>query len=66
MTTTQRISAADLRTKLAREDDTILVCAYADPEACQQHPIEGALDFQTFEAELPSLPKDQEIVFYCA
>jgi hypothetical protein len=66
MTTTPRISAADLSAKLAREEDTLLVCAYADPNACQQHPIEGALDFQAFEAKLPSLAKDQEIVFYCA
>jgi hypothetical protein len=28
--------------------------------------IEGALSFNQFKSKLPSISKDQEIVFYCA
>jgi hypothetical protein len=61
-----RISPSELRQKLARGDGTLFVCAYEDPKACRKYALSGAIDFQTLEKRLPSLAKDQEIVFYCA
>jgi len=54
----------------ARQDVTagkaLLVCAYRDEEACRRVQLEGSVSLVQFESRLPGLPKDQEIVFYCA
>ncbi len=44
----------------------LLVCAYADEAKCRSMHLKGALCLREFSAKLPNLPKDQEIVFYCA
>ncbi len=44
----------------------LLVCAYQDEDKCRTMHLEGALFLREFEAKLPSLAKDQEIIFYCA
>jgi len=43
---------------------TILVCAYEDDERFKNLQLEGAISFNEFKSKLPSLSKDQEIVFY--
>lgn len=48
------------------EVGALLVCAYDDEAKCQKMNLEGSLTLQELEKRLPSLPKDQEIVFYCA
>ena len=63
---TPRISASELRQKLSRGDDTLLVCAYEDAEACRQHSIPGALHLDALQQRLADLDPQQEIVFYCA
>ncbi len=60
-----RISPAEVREKL-KSGEVILVCAYPDEERFKSLHLEGAISFREFESRLPSLPKDQEIVFYCA
>jgi hypothetical protein len=42
----------------------LLVCAYADDAKFKRMQLEGAISFNEFKSKLPSLPKDQEIVFY--
>ncbi len=44
----------------------LLVCAYDDDAKFKRMPLEGAISFNEFKSRLPSIPKDQEIVFYCA
>ena len=43
----------------------LLVCAYAEEEKCSQMMLEGAMNMADFERRLPSLRKDQELIFYC-
>lgn len=44
----------------------LLVCAYPDVEVCEKVMIKGAIPLKEFEAKLPKIKKDQEIIFYCA
>jgi rhodanese-related sulfurtransferase len=44
----------------------LLVCAYESDEKFKKMHLEGGISLSAFESELPSLPKDQEIIFYCA
>jgi hypothetical protein len=45
---------------------SLLVCAYEDEEKCKQVHLEGAIFLTEFKSKRHSLPKDQEIIFYCA
>jgi hypothetical protein len=42
----------------------LLVCAYEGEVKFRQMQLEGAISFDEFNSKLPSLLKDQEIVFY--
>lgn len=44
----------------------ILVCAYDDEATFQKMRLDMAISFDEFRRRLPTLPKDQEIIFYCA
>jgi hypothetical protein len=44
----------------------LLVCGYEDEEKFRAMPLEMAVSFEEFQKMLPALPKDKEIVFYCA
>jgi len=44
----------------------ILVCAYDDEATFQKMRLDMAISFGEFRKRLPTLPKDQEIIFYCA
>ena len=54
----------------ARRDVTsgkaLLVCGYADEAKCRTLGLDGSISLADFEARVPSLPKSQEIVFFCA
>jgi hypothetical protein len=43
-----------------------LVCAYEDEAKCRQIALKGSIPLTQFASRAPSLPKDQEIIFYCA
>ena len=43
-----------------------LVCAYEDRTRCRSLMLDGAIDMDELEARLPTAPKDQPIIFYCA
>ena len=45
---------------------TLLVCAYPDMETCSKMWLKNAITRTEFQARLPQLKKDQEIIFYCA
>jgi len=61
----QRISPEAVRPSV-RSGDTLLVCAYEDEEKCRKMQLEGAITFNELRSRISSLPKEQEIVFYCA
>ena len=44
----------------------LLVCGYEDEEKFKAMHLEMAVSFEEFQKMLPALPKDKEIVFYCA
>jgi hypothetical protein len=44
----------------------LLVCGYDDEAKFKMMRLAGALYLKEFEARLPRLSKDQEIIFYCA
>ncbi len=43
----------------------LLVCSYAD-QLCKDMLIKGAILQSEFESRLKALPKDSDIIFYCA
>jgi hypothetical protein len=60
-----RISPEEARRKVTI-GSALLVCAYEDDEKCRRLHLEGAMFLTEFRSKLPALPKDQEIIFYCA
>lgn len=44
----------------------LLVCGYEEDEKFKALQLEMAIAFTEFEKMLPTLPKDREIIFYCA
>jgi hypothetical protein len=47
-------------------EETLLVCAYDCDHRFRTVRLEGAIPLSDLQARLPSLPMNQEIVFYCA
>lgn len=60
-----RISPPEAREKVLA-GQALLVCAYEDFTDCRAVRLEGALSIGEFRALRPTLPKDREIIFYCA
>ena len=49
-----------------KADQAILVCGYEEEEKFRALRLEMAVSFAEFQKMLPTLPKDREIIFYCA
>lgn len=60
----RRLSPQDVRRRLQSGAPAFLVCAYEDEAKFRRVQLEGAISFLGLQSRLPSLPKDQEIVFY--
>jgi rhodanese-related sulfurtransferase len=60
-----RITPEETYQKL-RAGKALLVCAYDSEEQFRSLQLDGAISLSEFRARLPSLSKNQEIVFYCA
>jgi hypothetical protein len=48
------------------EQGAILVCAYDEAEKCQRYHLEGAMSLKELEGKEASIPKNRELLFYCA
>jgi len=59
----KRISPEEVNQKL-ESGKVLLVCAYEDEAKFEKMHLQGAISFNEFKSKLPSLEKDQEIVFY--
>lgn len=60
-----RVSPEEIYPRL-KSGDCLLSCAYDNEETFQSMRLEGALSLQEFKRQVSRIPKDQEIVFYCA
>jgi rhodanese-related sulfurtransferase len=65
MSDVPRISVEEARRK-AMAGEALLVCAYADEAKCATMKLEGAISLPALEARQATLPKDRELIFYCA
>ncbi|HYS42752.1 MAG TPA: ArsR family transcriptional regulator [Geobacteraceae bacterium] len=64
MTEVRRITPAEARQKVT-SGKALFVCAYESEALCQRNHPEGGIPLADFTARLPSLGKEQEIIFYC-
>ena len=62
----KRIDPKKTHDDLELASGALLVCAYHDEEKFQQNRLEGAVSLADFQARQDSIPKDREIIFYCA
>jgi hypothetical protein len=60
-----RISVQEARER-ARSGQALLVCAYEQEEKCNQVALDGSISLTQFQQRLSSLPKEQELIFFCA
>ena len=58
-----RIEVEEARQHVA-SGQAVLVCAYEDAGKCSQ--VEGSISLTEFRDRLPTLSKNQEILFICA
>jgi rhodanese-related sulfurtransferase len=61
----KRVTPEEIYQRL-KSGAVLLVCAYDDDAKFKRMQLEGGISFDEFKSRLPSIPKDQEIVFYCA
>jgi hypothetical protein len=47
-------------------NSALFICAYESEEKCQQHRLAGAISLREFQARLPGIARNQELIFYCA
>jgi hypothetical protein len=65
MATPARVTPQEIYARV-QAGQALLVCAYADEAKCRSMQLEGTISLREFQSRLPGLPKDQEIVFFCA
>lgn len=66
MAAPQRVGPKDVWDRVHAGSDLLLVCAYDDDAKCRANHLKGATTFNEFRSRADSLPRDQELVFYCA
>src|SRR5215213_8886762 len=54
------------RQRMTSGAGALLVCAYDSDQKFQEHRLAGAIPFSQFQSRVTTLPKDKEIIFYCA
>jgi hypothetical protein len=61
----ERISVEEARRKV-QADEALLVCAYEDEAKCRVLNLDGSISLTAFQSKVASLPKSQEVIFFCA
>ena len=59
-----RINVQDARRRV-EGGQAVLVCAYDDEQKCRDAGVAGAISHKQFQAQLSSVPKSREIIFFC-
>ncbi|NLG44116.1 MAG: hypothetical protein GX547_12775 [Phycisphaerae bacterium] len=62
----RRMSPESVRQRMESDDPPLLVCGYDNDRKCQENAIEGAITYNQFANQLDQIPKEREIIFYCA
>ena len=65
MADVERISVEEAHAK-AKANQALLVCGYGDEAKYRMLNLEGSISLASFQSRMASLPKTQEIIFYCA
>lgn len=60
-----RIGVPEARRKV-EAGEALLICAYPEEAKCRSMRLEGSITLSELQSRLPSLPKNQELIFYCA
>jgi hypothetical protein len=60
-----RIDVGEARGHMAK-GGALLVCAYEDETKCRQIALPGAVPLTQLEQRATAMPKNQELIFYCA
>jgi hypothetical protein len=63
MSAPKRVSAQEVHGKL-QSGQALLVCAYDSDAKFRQTALDGAISFSEFQSRKPSLPRDQQVIFY--
>jgi rhodanese-related sulfurtransferase len=61
----ERITVEEARQKV-QANQALLVCAYEDEAKCRMVNLDGSISLTSFQSKAGSLPKSQEIIFFCA
>ena len=64
MAEARRIQIQEARNKV-QDKQALLVCAYDSEEMCGGIRLENAMTLGEFNARLPEIPKETELIFYC-
>jgi rhodanese-related sulfurtransferase len=64
-TNARRISPQEAHQHL-ESSDAMLVCAYDSPQEFERNHLEGATSLNEFQGSAESMPRDREVIFYCA
>ncbi len=64
MTQPPRVAAADARERARR--GALVIDAYEDEAKSRRTMLDGAMSLAELRAVASTLPKDQELLFYCA
>ncbi len=60
------ISVGNAHELLKTDPAAVLVCAYEKEEDFRQNDLEGAIPLSEFRRRASSIPKDENVIFYCA
>jgi hypothetical protein len=60
-----RVTPSWVRDRRTGPDPALLVCAYDDDAKCRSMFIPGSITLNELIPKAGSLPKDQQLVFYC-
>lgn len=61
----ERIDVSNARTETV-QGRALLVCGYEDDAKCRKGRLEESIPFARFASMAQALPKNKEIIFYCA
>ena len=61
-----RVNPEEIYPKLRSGEAPPVVCAYDSDARFRQVHLEGAMSLEEFKSLQSTLPRDREIVFYCA
>jgi len=61
----KRLSPQDAHDKV-QDGKALLICAYDSDEKFSQMALDGAISFDEYRSMQPTLPRNKELIFYCA